>query len=81
LKIAFIKLDEENKKNVKIIEDIILEAGRTRKDGETYKMTPEELENEIKSVMGYTHPSDKMLYKLKEVKLNKKILNFSNKKF
>jgi hypothetical protein len=52
---------------VKIIEDIILEAGRTRKDGEVYKMSPEELENEIKSVMGYTHPSDKMLYKLKEV--------------
>jgi hypothetical protein len=61
------KLDEENKKNMKIIEDIILEAGRTNKDGENFKMTAEELENEIKCIMGYTHPSDKMLFKLKEV--------------
>ena len=48
---------------------MIIEGGRnlTKKDGENYKMTPEELDNEIKSIMGYTLPSDKMLYKLKEV--------------
>lgn len=67
LKISFLKLDEENKKNIKIIEDIIIEAGRGKKDGEMSNLSPEELENEIKNIMAYTHPSDKMLYKLKEV--------------
>jgi len=71
LKIAFIKLDEENKKNMKIIEEIIIEAGRGR--GEMAKMTPEDLDSEIKNIMGYTHPSDKMVLKLKEVIYN---LNF-----
>lgn len=65
LKIAFIKLDEENKKNVKIIEEIIIEAGRGK--GEIIQMSPEELDSEIKNIMAYTHPSDKMLLKLKEV--------------
>ena len=64
-KIAFIKLDEENKKNVKIIEEIIMESGRGR--GEIAKISPEELDSEIKNIMAYTHPSDKMILKLKEV--------------
>ncbi len=68
MKIAFMKLDEENKKNIKIIEEIIIEAGRTIKDGDIFKMNAEELENEIRHIMTYTHPSDKMIYKLKEVK-------------
>lgn len=65
LKIAFLKLDEENKKNVKIIEDIIIEAGRGK--GDIVKMTPEDLEIEIKNIMNYTHPSEKLILKLKEV--------------
>ena len=68
IKIAFIKLDEENKKNVKIIEEIIIESGRGRKDGVSLGLSPEELESEIKNILAYTHPSDKMLSKLKEVK-------------
>ena len=80
LKIAFLKLDDENKKNLKIIEEILLEAGRTKRDGEAFKMSPEELENEVKNVLGYSHPSDKMIYRLKEVirNLSNFILNFLN---
>jgi len=65
MKIAYIKLDEENKKNIKIIEEIIIEAGRG--NGENGKLTPEEFDLEIKSILAYTHPSDKMILKLKEV--------------
>jgi len=67
VKIAFMKLDEENKKNLKIIEEIIIESGRGK--GELAKMSPEELDFEIKNIMEYTHPSDKMVYKLREVNL------------
>lgn len=67
MKISFLKLDEENKKNIKILEEIIIESGRTIKEGDCFKLTSEELESEIKNIMAYTHPSDKMLLKLKEV--------------
>lgn len=67
LKIAYIKLDEENKKNVKIIEEIIIETGRNQKNSELIKMNQEELENEIKNMMTLGNPSEKTLLKLKEV--------------
>jgi hypothetical protein len=67
LKIAFIKLDEENKKNIKIIEEIIIETGRNQKNSELIKMDQEELENEIKNMMTIANPSEKTLNKLKEV--------------
>jgi len=65
IKISFIKLDEENKKNIKIMEEIIIEAGRGR--GGIIKMTPEEYDLEIKKIMEYSHPSEKNISKLKEV--------------
>ena len=67
MKISFLKLDEENKKNIKILEEIIIESGRTIKEGDCFKLTSDELESEIKNILAYTHPSDKMLLKLKEV--------------
>lgn len=76
MKISFLKLDEENKKNIKILEEIIIESGRKIKEGDCFKLTSEELESEIKNIMAYTHPSDKMLLKLKEVQ-NKKFKKFS----
>jgi len=67
MKIAYIKLDEENKKNIKIIEEIIIETGRNQKNSELIKMNQEELENEIKNMMTISNPSEKTLFKLKEV--------------
>lgn len=67
LKIAYIKLDEENKKNIKIIEEIIIETGRNQKNSELIKMNQEELENEIKNMMTIANPTEKTLFKLKEV--------------
>jgi len=69
LRIAFIKLDEENKKNIKIIQEIITAAGRSSKS-ESGKVTPEELEKEIKQTLEYTHPTEKVLLRLKEVFLS-----------
>ena len=67
LKVAYIKLDEENKKNIKIIEEIIIETGRNQKNSELIKMNQDELENEIKNMMTLSNPSEKTLFKLKEV--------------
>jgi len=69
IKFAYIKLDEENKKNIKIIEEIIIETGRNQKNSELIKMNQEELENEIKNMIAISNPSEKTLFKLKEVNL------------
>jgi hypothetical protein len=69
LKIAYIKLDEENKKNIKIIEEIIIETGRNQKNSELVKMDQEMLESEIRNMMTMSNPSEKTLFKLKEVKI------------
>ena len=37
MKIAFVKLDDENKKNIRILEEVIIEANRNRKKMETIK--------------------------------------------
>lgn len=66
MKIAFVKLDDENKKNIRILEEVIIEANRNRKKMETIKYTAEDLENEIKNVLTYSNPSDKLLSKLIE---------------
>ena len=68
LKIAYIKLDEENKKNIKIIEEIIIETGRNQKNSELVKMDQEMLESEIRNMMTMSNPTEKTLFKLKEVK-------------
>ena len=67
VKIAYIKLDEENKKNIKIIEEIIIESGRNQKNSELIKMNQDELENEVKNIFSIANPSEKTLFKLKEV--------------
>lgn len=69
MKIAFVKLDDENKKNIRILEEVIIEANRNRKKMETVKYSSDEMENEIKNVLTYHTPSDKLLTKLMEVKL------------
>lgn len=68
LKIAFVKLDDENKKNIRILEEVIIEANKNRKKNmESIKYTAEDLENEIRNVLTYSSPSDKLLSKLIEV--------------
>ena len=67
LKISYNKLDEENKKNINIIEQIIIESGRNQRNTQLINMNQEDLENEIKNIFCISNPSDKMLNKLKEV--------------
>ena len=75
LKISYNKLDEDNKKNIRIIEEIILESGRNQRNSQLINMNQEELENEIKNIFSISNPSEKMLNKLKEVN---SIINFFN---
>lgn len=70
LKFAYIKLDEENKKNVKVIEEIISACGRSTSSDELNKMNPQELENEIRNILTLRSPSDGMIVKLRDVKIN-----------
>ncbi len=68
LKIAFAKLDEENKKNIHVIEEVIIEANRNKKsNGDGFKFNPEDLEKEIRNCLTYSITSDKLLVKLLEV--------------
>ena len=67
LKVAYFKLDEENKKNVKIIEKIIIECGRNMKCAELNKMNSEEYDNEIKNILSIGMPTERTLLQLKEV--------------
>lgn len=68
LKIAFAKLDEENKRNIHIIEEVIIEANKHRKNnGDAFKFDPENLVNEIHNCLAYSVTSDKLLAKLLEV--------------
>jgi hypothetical protein len=67
MKVAFVKLDDENKKNIRILEEVIIEANRNKKKLETVKYTTEDMENEIMNVLSYHSPSDKLLSKLMEV--------------
>lgn len=68
LKIAFSKLDEENKKNLHIIEEVLIEANKHRRNlGESFNFNPEDLENEIRNCLTYSVTSDKLLVKLLEV--------------
>ena len=76
LKVSYIKLDEENKKNIKIIEEILIESGRSQKNSDLIKMNPEELENEIRNIFSVANPSDKTLFRLKEVNKNINFYNF-----
>lgn len=72
LKIAFAKLDEENKKNLHIIEEVIIEANKHRRNtGEGFKFDPKDLESEIRNCLTYSVTSDKLLAKLLEVVLFK----------
>jgi len=69
MKIAYAKLDEENKKNIHIIEEVIIEANRHKKNiGDGFKFNPEDLEREIKNCLSYSVTSDKLIAKLLEVK-------------
>ena len=68
MKIQFVKLDDENKKNIRILEEVIIEANRNRKKMETVKYSAEDLEHEIKKILTYATPSDRLLSKLMEVK-------------
>lgn len=68
MKIAFVKLDDENRKNIRILEEVIIEANKNKKNLESFKYSPEELESEIKNVLSYYTPSEKLLGKLVEVK-------------
>lgn len=75
LKIVFAKLDEENKKNIHIIEQVIIEANKHKKNiCEGFKFDPEDLENEIRNCLAYSVTSDKLLAKLLEVILFYQIL-------
>lgn len=77
LKIAFAKLDEENKKNIHILEEVIIEANKhKRNNGDGFKFNPEDLANEIRNCLTYSVTSDKLLAKLLEVKIL--ILNIEN---
>ena len=77
MKISYLKLDEENKKNIKIIEEIIIESGRNQKNSELIKMNQDELELEIKNIISISNPSDKLLLKLKEVNFFLKQFNLN----
>ena len=62
MKVAFVKLDDENKKNIRILEEVIIESNRNRKKVETIKYTAEDLENEIRNVLTYSTPSSLVIY-------------------
>lgn len=67
IKIAFLKLDTENKKNIKIIEEVLQEAS---------KQKGEEEEGDWKNLISSTNMNFITINKLKEVKMklrNKKI--------
>jgi len=76
MKIAFVKLDDENKKNIRILEEVIIEANKNRKKMETVKYSTDEMENEIKNVLTYHTPSDKLFSRLMEVNKIKEIFLF-----
>lgn len=77
LKMAYAKLDEENKKNIHIIEEVIIEANKHRKNnGEGFKFNPEDLEKEIRDCLTYSVTSDKLLIKLLEVIFLNQIFTF-----
>jgi hypothetical protein len=67
LKIAYFKLDEENKKNVKIVDEIIQSYGRNTKTVDLNKMKSDDYENEIKNILSMGIPSEKTLLRLNEV--------------
>jgi hypothetical protein len=58
LKIAFLKLDAENKKNIKIIEEVLQEAS---------KQKGEEEESDWKNLIASTHMNINTINKLKDV--------------
>ena len=76
LKISCIKLDELNKRNIKIIEEVILEGNRNRKNGEVTRFNLEDLESEIRNVLKFSPTSDKLILKLLEVIFLQKIFIF-----
>jgi hypothetical protein len=67
IKVAFNKVDSENKKSVKIIEEILEEAIR---QNPTLSGDPTSLlnENDIKNLVGNSTISSSLFFKLKEVK-------------
>lgn len=67
IKIAFLKLDHENKKNVKIIEEMIIETAKQKLDQEIFSFPPEEYYNELKNALQFEKTSDRLLSKLIEV--------------
>jgi predicted DNA-binding ArsR family transcriptional regulator len=60
LKIAYSKLENENKKNVKIIEEILEEASKQKTPGE-------EVENDIKNIIANSNLPMNSFMKLREV--------------
>jgi hypothetical protein len=66
LKILYIKLDNENKRNVRIIEEVLDEATRLRALNNSKDRNLED-ESNIKNLIANTYFSDFTLNKLKEV--------------
>jgi hypothetical protein len=68
LKISYLKLDSENKRNIKIIEEILEEASKQKSNPQNNKeRKSEEDESELKNILANTHVSMSNVYKLKEV--------------
>lgn len=64
LKIAFSKLDTENKRNIKIIEEVLDLAAKQKQNNNK----SEEYESEVKNILANTHISSNNVFKLKEVR-------------
>jgi len=74
IKISFLKLDQENKRNVKIIEDMIIETAKEKINDEVFSFPPEDYYKELKNFLQFGKTSDKLLSKLIEVKHFKYII-------
>lgn len=62
------KLDQENKRNVKIIEDMIIETAKHKVEQEIFTFPPEEYYKELKNTLQFGKTTDRQLSKLIEVK-------------
>jgi len=76
IKIAFLKLDHENKKNIKIIQEMIIETAKAKINEEIFSFPPEDYFKELKKALDFGKTSDRFLSKLIEVFLKKEVRYF-----
>ena len=81
MKVAFVKLDDENKKNIRILEEVIIEANRNKKKLETVKYTTEDMDgtftliNNIENI--FINPKNGIIYFNNSLEVNNYLININ----